>query len=394
MDDFYESGASIVSEADYDEDEEDCEVTQFDAATQARLDTAVDDLLKGYNWTLAPLANKSIKRNTHVKRPMNAFMVWAQAARRRLGDKYPSLHNAELSKTLGKLWRILKEEEKHPFQQEAERLRLRHKKDHPGYKYQPRRRRGTSTANQTASTVNKSVVAAKSVRVAKGPHASAKNPKTASASETLTPPTTPLQQAVAVSCPTTSQPLQSTRSVPGDIKAYNFNSWSDCNGESGSPPAVATNMRSTSPQFDNRTGYSVEATSAAHYNNNAAVASQYFSIYYNNHHHQPHQSHPGHGQTQYFAGSRQQTQQQQQQEQMNGYAMSALGNPTKPCSPTHPPVISPHGGAGGAAGVTLVPTSADSPSGSGSSEDIPHTAIHHTNHQLQQNWQDYYDRHF
>jgi len=45
------------------------------------------------------------KRKTHVKRPMNAFMVWAQAARRRLGDKYPSLHNAELSKTLGKLWR-------------------------------------------------------------------------------------------------------------------------------------------------------------------------------------------------------------------------------------------------------------------------------------------------
>ena len=45
------------------------------------------------------------KRKTHVKRPMNAFMVWAQAARRRLGDQYPSLHNAELSKTLGKLWR-------------------------------------------------------------------------------------------------------------------------------------------------------------------------------------------------------------------------------------------------------------------------------------------------
>jgi len=60
----------------------------------------------GYDWTLLPVTSRAGgRRSAHVKRPMNAFMVWAQAARRRLADQYPQLHNAELSKTLGKLWR-------------------------------------------------------------------------------------------------------------------------------------------------------------------------------------------------------------------------------------------------------------------------------------------------
>lgn len=69
---------------------------------------AVTQVLKGYDWTLVPMpvrVNGSSKNKPHVKRPMNAFMVWAQAARRKLADQYPHLHNAELSKTLGKLWR-------------------------------------------------------------------------------------------------------------------------------------------------------------------------------------------------------------------------------------------------------------------------------------------------
>lgn len=69
---------------------------------------AVSQVLNCYDWTIVPVpvrVNAGSKSKSHVKRPMNAFMVWAQAARRKLADQHPHLHNAELSKTLGKLWR-------------------------------------------------------------------------------------------------------------------------------------------------------------------------------------------------------------------------------------------------------------------------------------------------
>jgi hypothetical protein len=98
----------------------------------------------------------------HIKRPMNAFILWSQIERRKILSRqdnggYATIHNAEISKMLGKRWKEeLKDKDREPFIMEAERLRLLHMKEYPDYKYRPRSRKQTAKTSSASTTATNS----------------------------------------------------------------------------------------------------------------------------------------------------------------------------------------------------------------------------------------------
>eukprot|EP00794_Sanderia_malayensis_P016769 gene16769-18463_t len=92
-------------------------------------------------------ANGNEEDDDHVKRPMNAFMVWSRTERRKLALKYPNMLNCEISKLLGAEWSRMGDEEKQPYIQESKRLRTIHSQKYPDYSYKPRRRKRKAQQN-------------------------------------------------------------------------------------------------------------------------------------------------------------------------------------------------------------------------------------------------------
>ena len=67
-------------------------------------------------------------------------MVWSQMERREIVKFAPDMHNAEISKQLGKRWKLLSEAQRKPYREEAERLKQLHNREYPNYKYRPRKK--------------------------------------------------------------------------------------------------------------------------------------------------------------------------------------------------------------------------------------------------------------
>eukprot|EP00128_Syssomonas_multiformis_P005240 Colp12_sorted_trinity150504_noHs@8006 len=97
------------------------------------------------------------KKPDYVKRPLNAFFIWAKHEREQIKvmQQTCKIQSIDVSRHLGEKWKTMSDDEKAPWYELAELEKQDHKSRNPGYKFQPLRGTSGSASTDRSRKVSK-----------------------------------------------------------------------------------------------------------------------------------------------------------------------------------------------------------------------------------------------
>ncbi|VDP62091.1 unnamed protein product, partial [Schistosoma curassoni] len=96
---------------------------------------------------LSTILNKTNQDKKHVRRPMNAFIIFSMRHRSEVHRLYPNKDNRVASQILGDWWYHLDASEKAPYQQLARELKAAHFQLFPNWKWSSKQRLRSESGN-------------------------------------------------------------------------------------------------------------------------------------------------------------------------------------------------------------------------------------------------------
>ncbi|XP_071548691.1 uncharacterized protein [Panulirus ornatus] len=134
-------------EFDLSADDDDVFVTELESASSTNNKRRTQSLgsFPGKEEPKSPRKGKGEKE--HIRRPMNAFMIFSKRHRPLVHQRYPNQDNRTVSKILGEWWYALGPEEKQSYHSLASEIKEHHYRAHPDWKWCSKDRRKSSTSS-------------------------------------------------------------------------------------------------------------------------------------------------------------------------------------------------------------------------------------------------------
>jgi hypothetical protein len=116
-----------------------------------------------YKQTCSTLPNSgksaaAIKDKEKIRRPPNAFIIFANEWRRNIAAQNPGEKSKQISTRLGAMWKSLRYDEREQYMAMARKLDAEHKKKYPDYVYCPKVARVQKALREEARNLKRRIV--------------------------------------------------------------------------------------------------------------------------------------------------------------------------------------------------------------------------------------------